>query len=88
MIDIDADRLPSAETVNDWNGDQYANALRHVQDHQEFNQHFRQLLDIAFKLAAKEGIRYTDLLKFNWEVVGRNVTENLYNRHLKRIFIS
>ena len=87
VIDIDADRLPSAETVNDWSGNQYANALRHVQDHPEFNQHFRQLLHIAFKLAAKEGIRYTDLLKSNWEVVGRNVTENLYNRHLKRIFI-
>ena len=88
VIDIDADRLPSAETVNDWSGDQYANALRHVQDHPEFNQHFRQLLHIAFKLAAKEGTRYTDLLKANAEVVGRNVTENLYDRHFKRIFVA
>ena len=88
VIDIDADRLPSAETVNGWSGDQYANALRHVQDHPEFNQHFRQLLHIAFKLAAKEGTRYTDLLKANAEVVGRNVTENLYDRHFKRIFVA
>ena len=88
VIDIDAERLPRAETVNDWSGDQYANALRHVQDHREFNQHFRQLLHIAFKLAAKEGTRYTDLLKVNAEVVGKNVTENLYERHFKLIFIS
>ena len=88
VIDIDADRLPSAETVNGWSGDQYANALRHVQDHPEFNQHFRQLLHIAFKLAAKEGTRYTDLLKANAKVVGRNVTENLYDRHFKRIFVA
>ena len=88
VIDIDADRLPSAETVNGWSGDQYANALRHVQDHPEFNQHFRQLLHIAFKLAAKEGTRYTDLLKANAEVVGLNVTENLSDSIFKRIFVT
>ena len=88
VIDIDVNQLPDSENVNDWNGDQYANALRHVQDHPEFNQHFRQLLHIAFKLAAKEGTRYTDLLEVNAEVVGKNVTENLYDRHFKRIFIA
>ena len=88
VIDIDAAKLPSAEVVNDWSADQYANALRHVQEHPEFNQHFRQLLHIAFKLAAKEGARYTDLLKANSEVVGKNVTENLYDRHFKRLFVA
>ena len=88
VIDIDVNQLPSPENVIDWSGDQYANTLRHVQDHPEFNKHFRQLLHIAFKLAAKEGARYTDLLKINSKVVGKNVTENLYERHLKRIFIS
>ena len=88
VIDIDATKLPSAGVVNDWGGEQYANALRHVQDHPEFNQHFRQLLHIAFKLAAKEGVRYTDLLKANSEVVGKNVTENLYDRHFKRLFLT
>jgi len=88
VIDIDVNQLPDSENVNDWSGDQYANALRHVQDHPEFNQHFRQLLHIAFKLAAKEGTRYTDLLEVNAEVVGKNVTENLYDRHFKRIFIA
>ena len=87
VIDIDVNQLPSSENVNDWSGDKYANTLRHVQDHPEFNQHFRQLLHIAFKLAAKEGVRYTDLLKSNAEIVGKNVTENLYDRHFKRIFI-
>ncbi|HIG81091.1 MAG TPA: hypothetical protein EYQ62_05520 [Verrucomicrobiales bacterium] len=87
VIDIDSAKLPSAEEVNGWTGDQYANALRHVQEHPEFNQHFRQLLHIAFKLAAKEGARYTDLLKANAEVVGKNVAENLYDRHFKRLFV-
>jgi hypothetical protein len=88
VIDIDAAKLPTAEAVNGWSGDQYANALRHVQEHPDFNQHFRQLLHIAFKLAAKEGARYTDLLKANAEVVGKNVTENLYDRHFKRLFVA
>ena len=88
VIDIDSAKLPAVDEVNDWSGDQYANALRHVQEHPEFNQHFRQLLHIAFKLAAKEGVRYTDLLKANAEVVGKNVTENLYDRHFKRLFVA
>ena len=88
VIDIDSDKLPTAEKVAGWSGDQYANALRHVQEHSEFNQHLRQLLHIAFKLAAKEGARYTDLLKANSEVVGKNVTENLYDRHFKRLFVA
>ena len=88
VIDIDSAKLPTADEVAGWSGDQYANALRHVQEHPEFNQHFRQLLHIAFKLAAKEGVRYTDLLKANAEVVGKNVTENLYDRHFKRLFVA
>jgi tagaturonate epimerase len=88
VIDIDSAKLPTADEVAGWSGDQYANALRHVQEHPEFNQHFRQLLHIAFKLAAKEGVRYTDLLKANAEVVVKNVTENLYDRHFKRLFVA
>ena len=88
VIDIDSAKLPSAGEVNGWSGDRYANALRHVQEQPKFNQHFRQLLHIAFKLAAKEGVRYTDLLKANVEVVAKNVTENLYDRHFKRLFVA
>ena len=88
VIDIDSEKLPTADEVAGWSGDQYANALRHVQEHPEFNQHFRQLLHIAFKLAAKEGVRYTDLWKANSEVGGKNGTENLYDRHFKRLFVA
>ena len=88
VIDIDSAKLPTADEVAGWSGDQYANALRHVQEHPEFNQHFRQLLHIAFKLADKEGARYTDHLKANAVEVGKNVTENLYDRHFKRLFVA
>ena len=48
---------------------------------------FRQLLPFSFKIAAKQGQRYFDLLKANEEVVARNVTANLYERHLLPLFV-
>ncbi|MCE9553554.1 MAG: tagaturonate epimerase family protein, partial [Planctomycetes bacterium] len=60
VIDIDAAKLPTADTVNRWTGEQFANALRHVPSHPDFNPDLRQLLHVSFKLAAKTGPRYTD----------------------------
>ena len=37
VIDIDRAKLPSASVVNDWRGEQFVNALRHIPGHAEFN---------------------------------------------------
>ncbi len=87
VIDIDRARLPSVAAVKGWSGAQYANALRHIPGHAEFNACFRQLLHVSFKLAAKAGTRYTDLLKANEGIVAKNVTENIFERHLLPLFI-
>jgi tagaturonate epimerase len=87
VIDIDRAKLPSAATVAAWRGPQFANALRHIPDHPEFNASFRQLLHVSFKLAAKKGTRYLDLLRANEAIVAKNVTENLYQRHLRPLFV-
>ncbi|MES2572483.1 MAG: tagaturonate epimerase family protein [Verrucomicrobiota bacterium] len=87
VIDIDRGKLPGADEVARWSSEQFTGALRHDQRHALFNASFRQLLHVSFKLAAKKGARYLDLLKANEEVVGRNVTENLYARHLRPLFI-
>ena len=87
VIDIDKAKLPTAEEVNGWASAQFTGALRHDQQHPLFNSSFRQLLHVSFKLAAKAGQRYLDLLVANEEIVGKNVTENLYVRHLKPLFI-
>jgi hypothetical protein len=42
---------------------------------------------VAFKLAAKKGTRYTDLLKANREIVARQVTVNLFERHMKPLYL-
>ena len=87
VIHIDRTQLPSAEVVRHWQGAQFANALRHLPAHPEFNASFRQLLHVAFKLAAKKGEKYLQLVRDNEAVVARNVIDNLYTRHLRPLFI-
>ena len=87
VIDIDRAKLPSAATVNGWTGTKFANTLRHIPSHPDFNASFRQLLHVSFKLAAKAGTRYIDLLKANEAIVAKNVTENLLDRHMKPLLL-
>ena len=79
-----AGRLPGE---NAWPGPRLAAAIRHLPGHPDFNPYIRQLLHVSFKVAAGQGRRYTDLLVANREVVGRQVTENLYERHLRPLFL-
>jgi hypothetical protein len=87
VIDIDPARLPLPETVRSWTSEQYTAALRHVPHALDYNPSFRQLLHVGFKIAAKMGQRYIDLLEANESVIARNVTENLYNRHIVPVFL-
>ena len=87
VIDIDPAKLPSPETVNGWTSEQFTSALRHDQSNPAYNPSFRQLLHVGFKVAAKMGDRYLKALEANEDVVARNVTENLYERHIKPVFL-
>ncbi len=87
VIDIDRSKLPSSSTVNTWTGPQLASALRHIPGHPDFNANMRQLLHVSFKIAAKAGKRYTDLLEANEKIVAKQVTENIYDRHMKPLFL-
>lgn len=87
VIDIDPAKLPSKEIVNGWTSEQFVAALRHDPKNGLYNPHLRQLLHVGYKIAAKMGDRYLDALKQNEKFVSKNVTENLYERHLKPLFI-
>jgi tagaturonate epimerase len=87
VIDIDDSKLPTADEVNGWTGKQYAAALRHDQKNAAYNPNFRQLLHVGFKIAAKLGPRYLEALEANEEVVAKNVTANLWERHIKPVFL-
>jgi tagaturonate epimerase len=87
VIDIDPTKLPKPEEVNGWTSAQYTSALRHEQSDKAYNPSFRQLLHVGFKVAAKMGDRYLKALEANEEVVARNVTTNLFERHIKPVFL-
>jgi hypothetical protein len=87
VIDIDPTKLPKPEEVNGWTSEQFTSALRHDQSNKAYNPSFRQLLHVGFKVAAKMGDRYLKALGANEEVVARNVTTNLFDRHIKPVFL-
>lgn len=85
VIDIDPARLPSVEEVNSWSGEKLANTLRHIPGHPDYNADFRQLVHVAYKVAAEKGDAYYAMLKKYSDVIGECVEENIYERHLKRL---
>jgi hypothetical protein len=87
VIDIDPAKLPSAQEVAGWSSQQYTGALRHVESSPAYNPSLRQLLHVGFKVAAKMGPRYLNLLEANESVIAKNVTENLFNRHIAPVFL-
>jgi len=86
VIDIRCDMLPSPDDVSAWTKEQYVSALRHDQGNPGFNPHLRQLLHVGFKVAAKMGRRYLSQLEACKECISRNVTTNLFERHIKPLF--
>lgn len=87
VIDINDARLPSAEEVNGWTSGQFTSALRHDQKNPGYNADLRQLLHVGFKIAAQLGDTYIAALKQNSEIVAKNVTGNLLDRHMKPLFL-
>lgn len=87
VIDIDPKRLPSVEEVNRWSPEAFAAALRHDPRHPAFNPHLRQLFHVSYKLAARKGRAFLDLLEQHNGHIARLVTANLYERHLRPIFV-
>jgi len=87
VIDIEASKLPSPAEVRGWTSEQYTSALRHDPGAAAFNSSVRQLLHVGFKVAARLGQRYIDLIQANQDVIAKNVTENLYDRHIVPVFL-
>ena len=87
VIDIDRAKLPTPEEVEKWTSEQYTSALRHDQKNPAYNRSFRQLLHVGFKVAAKMGERYTKELDEHEDVIAKNVTTNLWDRHIRPVFL-
>lgn len=82
VIDIDLKALPSPKEVESWSAEKYARTLRHNQADPLFNQSFRQLIHIAYKVAAELGDEYYPALEKYTDVIGVEVMANLCDRHI------
>jgi tagaturonate epimerase len=87
VIDIDASRLPQPAETERWSSEEWTRALRHDPADPLYNPNLRQLLHVSFKIAAKMGRRYLDMLERYEDTVAQNVTENLFERHIAPVFL-
>jgi tagaturonate epimerase len=87
VIDIDHSKLPLANLVQTWSTEQFVAALRHDPENPAFNPNLRQLLHVGYKVAARMGERYLEALEACKTSVSRNVTGNLYERHIQPLFL-
>jgi len=88
VIEVTPEMLPKPEEVENWTGQQLANAISHNPQHPEFNPSLRQLLHVGYKIAADLGEEYTQAIQKNAEIIGQCVTLNLFERHIKPLFLN
>jgi len=86
VIDINVSALPSKDEVSGWNSSKFAAALRHVPGNPDYNPNMRQLIHVGYKLAAMKMDEYFRLLDANEKTVSQCVYENMYDRHICRLF--
>lgn len=87
VIDIEVSKLPGKDTVAAWSGQNFSDALKHDQSCPDYNQSFRQLLHVGYKVAAEMGSKFTDALVKYESTIAHHVTENIYERHIKPVFL-
>jgi tagaturonate epimerase len=88
VLDVDRNRLPTAAQVGGWTSEQFVSALRHDPKNPAYNPHLRQLLHVGYKIAAKMGTRYLNALSEYEPCVSRNVSQNLFERHIQPLFLA
>ena len=86
VIDINISKLPPKSEVAKWSSRKFADSLRHVPGNKDYNPNIRQLIHVAYKLAALKMDEYFHLLEANEKTVSAAVYENIYNRHICRLF--
>jgi hypothetical protein len=86
VIDIKISLLPTKQEVAKWNGKKFSDRIMHVEGNKSYNPNMRQLLHVAYKIAAHEIVEYTRLIESNEKIIAECVYENIYNRHICRLF--
>ncbi len=88
VLNIDFNLLPTMEVVSRWDEGIFSQSLRHDKNNSYFNPNFRQLLHTAYKIAAERGEEFLSELDKNSGVIGKNVYDNIYYRHILPLFMN
>ena len=86
VISVDRSSLPAGDEVRQWDKNMFADSIRHIPGNRRYNPVMRQLMHVAYKLAAMRKDEFLRLLDKNEESVSQCVYKNIYDRHLCRIF--
>ena len=86
VIDVDVTKLPTPEEVAKWDAQTYARTMRHNQEDPLYNPSFRQLIHVSYKIAAELADEFLPALEKHTDVIGEQITANLCDRHVARLF--
>ena len=86
VIDVDTAQLPPAEEVEKWDAETFARTMRHNPADPLFNPSFRQLIHVSYKIAAELGDEFYPALEKYADVIGKEIEDNLCERHIRRLF--
>lgn len=87
VLDIDISKLPLPGEINRLSGQALADIITHRQAEPTYNRHMRQLMHVAYKLAAEKRELFLPALERCRSIVAKRVTDNLFVNHLKPLFI-
>ena len=86
VIDVDKSKLPDPDTVDTWDSETFAKTLRHDRTQALYNPSFRQLIHVSFKVAAELKDEFYPALSRSAEVIGAEISANICDRHIRRLF--
>lgn len=86
VVRIERNQLPTPDVFAEYSGTEIADKLNHDPANKALDIQLRQFLHCSYKIAAERD-EFIPLLKANREQIGRRVTDNLYQKHIKPLFI-
>jgi tagaturonate epimerase len=87
VVEIDRSRLPPGSEVDGWTGREFVDRIRHDRSRPDFSVDMRQLMHVAFRVAAEMGDEFGNALDAAHETAGACVSENLFDRHIRPLFL-
>jgi hypothetical protein len=87
VVEIERARLPPPAVAGAWSAEELVARLRHDPANPAYDVNLRQFVHVAFRVAAEMGEEWTGALDAAAEVAGRCVTDNLFDRHVRPLFL-